>query len=86
MHADIAEDDNTDKDQNIDDIEIPIDVVGVNAKIDGCKGNRGSSKCHQWTVREKLEFVDEVMQAIDDELADSATSYFHDIKKCSQLM
>ena len=80
MYADMVEDDNTEKDQNIDDVEIPIDVVGANAKIDGHKGNHASSKCHQWTVREKLDFVDDVMQAIDDELADLANSYFCDVK------
>jgi hypothetical protein len=56
----------------------------ANEKTDGCKGNHGSSKCHQqWTVREKLEFVEEVMQAIDDGLASLATAYLQDINKIS---
>mmetsp|Transcript_1451 Transcript_1451/g.2662 ORF Transcript_1451/g.2662 Transcript_1451/m.2662 type:complete len:117 (-) Transcript_1451:300-650(-) len=85
MHANTAEDGSTDheEDNSDDDVGIlPIDVGGANSKTDGRKGNRGSSKRHQWTVREKLEFVDEVMQAIDDGLASSATSYFRDVKKC----
>lgn len=80
MYADTADYDSTDheEDNSHANVGIPIDV----GEADGHKGNCGSSKCHQWTVREKLEFVDEVMQAIDDRSASSATNYFRDVKKC----
>jgi hypothetical protein len=70
------------EDNSYGNVGKPIDDGGANSKTDGRKGNRGSSKCHQWTVREKLEIVDEVMQAIDDGLASSATNYFRDVKQC----
>jgi hypothetical protein len=61
--VDTAQDHNTGhEDDNSEDIErVAIDVGGSDSKTDGQKGNLGSSKCHQWTVRGKLDFVDEVM-------------------------
>ena len=50
--------------------------------LDGRKTNRGCAVRQNWSSRQKVEFVDEVIQAINEGVAGSVTEYYRDVMKC----
>ena len=51
-------------------------------KLDGRKNNRGFAMRHNCSYRKNVEFVDEVIQEINEGSVATATDYYHDINKC----